>query len=66
MNTANVAGKLSTSGSVSAKVLAKRAEFMEDFEDWNETGLANTNVMRWNKSNDMYMASPRNLDGGTF
>jgi hypothetical protein len=66
MNTANVAGKLSTSGSVSAKVLAKRAEFMEDFEDWNETGLANTNVIRWNKSDDMYMAGERNLDGGSF
>ena len=66
MNTANVAGKLSTSGSVSAKVLAKRAEFIDDLDDWDQTGLANTNVIRWNKSDDMYMASERNLDGGSF
>ena len=66
MNTANIAGTLSTSGSISAQVLAKRAEFVDDLEDWSITGLANTNVIRWNKSNDMYMASERNLDGGTF
>ena len=66
MNTANIAGTLSTSGSISAQVLAKRAEFVDDLEDWSNTGLANTNVIRWNKSNDMYMASERNLDGGTF
>ncbi|NMJ86966.1 MAG: hypothetical protein EX285_03890 [Thaumarchaeota archaeon] len=66
MNTANVAGKLSTSGSITAKVLAKRAEFLYDCEDVSLSGKANTYVLRWNKSNDMYMMSKRNLDGGTF
>ena len=66
MNTANIAGTLSTTGSISAQVLARRAEFLDDCEDWNQTGLANTNVIRWNKSNDMYMAGERNLDGGSF
>ena len=66
MNTANVAGKLSTSGSISAQVLARRAEFLYDCEDVSLTGNANTYVLRWNKSNDMYMVSKRNLDGGTF
>ena len=66
MNTANIAGILSTTGSISAQVLARRAEFLDDGEDWNQTGLANTNVIRWNKSNDTYMAGERNLDGGSF
>ena len=66
MNTANVAGTLSGTGSISTNVLTRKAEVVDDCEDWSNTGLANTYVMRWNKSNDMYMASPRNLDGGTF
>ena len=66
MNTANVAGKLSTSGSISTQVLARRAEPPHDCEDVSLTGNANTYVLRWNKSNDMYMVSKRNLDGGTF
>ena len=66
MNTASVAGTLSGTGSISTNVLTRKAEVVDDCEDWNSSGLANTNVMRWNKSNDMYMASPRNLDGGTF
>jgi hypothetical protein len=66
MNTANVAGKLSTSVSITAKVLARRAEFLYDCEDVSLSGKANTYVLRWNKSDDMYMASKRNLDGGSF
>ena len=66
MNTANVAGTLSGTGSISTNVLTRKAEVVDDCEDWNNSGLANTNVMRWNKSDDMYMAAPRNLDGGTF
>ena len=62
----NVAGELSTSGSVTAKVLAKRAEFLYDCEDVSLSGKANTYVLRYNKSDDMYMASKRNLDGGSF
>ena len=65
-NTANVAGELSTSGSITAKVLAKRAEFLYDCEDVSLSGKANTYVLRWNKSDDMYMVSKRNLDGGSF
>ena len=67
MNTANVAGKLSTSGlAITAMVLAKRAEFLYDCEDVSLSGKANTYVLRWNKSDDMYMAAKRNLDGGSF
>ena len=66
MNTANVAGTLSGTGSISVNVLTRQAHETDDCEDWDNTGLANTYVMRWNKSNDMYMAGPRNLDGGSF
>ena len=66
MNTANVAGKLSTSGSISAKVLARRAEFLSDAEDVSLTGNANTYVLRYHKADDTYKADKRNLDGGTF
>ena len=66
MNTANVAGTLSGTGSISTNVLTRKAHELDDLDDWNNTGLANTNIIRWNKSNDMYMASERNLDGGSF
>ena len=59
-------GNLSGAGSISTNVLTRQAHEIDDCEDWNNTGLANTNVMRWNKSDDMYKAAPRNLDGGSF
>ena len=66
MNTANVAGELSTSGSVTTKVLARRAEFLYDCEDVSLSRKASTYVLRYNKSDDMYMVAKRNLDGGSF
>ena len=66
MNTANVAGTLSGTGSISVNVLTRQAHEIDDCEDWDNTGLANTYVMRWNKSDDVYKAAPRSLDGGSF
>ena len=59
-------GNLSGAGSISTNVLTRQAHEIDDCEDWNSSGLANTYVMRWNKSDDVYKASPRNLDGGSF
>ena len=59
-------GKLSGAGSISTNVLTRQAHEIDDCEDWNSSGLANTHVMRWIKSNDMYMAAPRKLDGGSY
>jgi hypothetical protein len=66
LNTSNIAGTLSTTGSVSASVLTRKAEVMEDMEDISLTGNANTYVLRYHKTDDMYKADTRNLNGGTF
>jgi len=63
---AGVDGQLLIEGGLSAKVLARRAEFLDDCEDWDRSGLADNYVIRWNKSDDTYMASERNLNGGSF
>ena len=59
-------GNLSGAGSISTNVLTRQAHEVDDCEDWNNTCLANSYVMRCNIANDMYMAAPRNLDGGSF
>ena len=66
MNTANVAGTLSGTGSISTSVLTRKAEVMSDMEDISLTGNANTYVLRYNKADDTYKADKRNLDGGSF
>lgn len=66
MNTANVSGSIITSTGVSAQVLTRKAEVMEDMEDIDLTGNANTYVLRYNKTDDTYKADKRNLDGGSF
>ena len=66
MNTANVAGTLSGTGSISTNVLTRKAEVMSDMVDVSLTGNANTYVLRYNKADDTYEADKRNLDGGAF
>lgn len=66
MNTANVAGTLSGTGSISTSVLTRKAEVMSDMEDISLTGNANTYVLRYNKADDTYKADKRNLDGGSY
>ena len=66
MNTANVAGTLSGTGSISTNVLTRKAEVMSDMVDVSLTGNANTYVLRYNKADDTYKADKRNLDGGAF
>jgi len=66
LNTANVSGSIITSTGVSAQVLTRKAEVMEDMEDIDLTGNANTYVLRYNKTDDTYKADKRNLDGGSF
>jgi len=66
LNTANVAGTLSGTGSISTSVLTRRAEVMSDMEDISLNGNANTYVLRYNKADDTYKSDKRNLDGGSF
>jgi|TARA_B100001996_G_C18231539_1_gene427738 hypothetical protein len=66
LNTANVAGSILTTTGVSAQVLTRKAEVMEDMEDISLSGNANTYVLRYNKSDDTYKSDKRNLDGGSF
>ena len=66
MSTANIAGTLSTSSAIKTKVLSRRAEMIDGNADVSLTGLANTYVLRYNKSDDTYKADKRNLDGGDF
>jgi hypothetical protein len=66
LNTANVSGSIITSTGVSAQVLTRKAEVMEDMDDIDLTGNANTYVLRYNKTDDTYKADKRNLDGGSF
>lgn len=66
MNTANVAGTLSGTGSITTNVLTRKAEVMTDMEDVSLTGNANTYVLRYNKADDTYKADKRNLDGGSY
>lgn len=66
MSTANIAGTLSTSSAINTKVLSRRAEMIDGNADVSLTGLANTYVLRYNKSDDTYKADKRNLDGGDF
>jgi|TARA_R110002110_G_scaffold412067_1_gene637273 hypothetical protein len=66
LNTANVAGTLSGTGSISTSVLTRKAEVMSDMEDISLTGNANTYVLRYNKADDTYKADKRNLDGGSY
>ena len=66
MNTANVAGTLSGTGSISTNVLTRKAEVMSDMVDVSLTGNANTYVLRYNKADDTYKVDKRNLDGGAF
>lgn len=66
MNTANVSGSIPATTSISSKVLTRKAEVVEDMEDINLTGNANTFVLRYNKSDDTYRSTERNLEGGTF
>ena len=66
MNTSNVAGTLSSTGSISTSVLTRKAEVLSDMEDISLTGNANTYVLRYNKADDTYRADNRKLDGGSF
>ncbi len=66
MNTANVAGSILATTGISSKVLTRKAEVVEDMEDINLTGNANTFVLRYNKSDDTYRSTARNLEGGSF
>ena len=56
MNTANVAGTLTGTGSISTSVLTRKAEVMSDCEDVSLSGNANTYVLVYNKADDTYKA----------
>ena len=66
MNTANVTGTLTGTGSISTSVLTRKAEVMSDCEDVSLSGNANTYVLVYNKADDTYKIGARKLDGGTF
>ena len=65
-STTNVSGTLSTTSSISTKVLSRRAESVVGNEDVSLTSIANTHVLRYNKADDTYKADTRQLDGGSF
>jgi|TARA_R110001592_G_scaffold241666_1_gene502078 hypothetical protein len=66
LNTANIAGSITATAGISSKVLTRKAEIVEDMADISLTNNANNFVLRYNKSDDTYIATERNLEGGTF
>lgn len=66
MNTTNIAGSITATSGISSKVLTRKAEIVDDMADISLTNNANTFVLRYNKSDDTYKATERNLEGGTF
>ena len=57
---------LVTQTNVRTKVLSRRADFLSELGDVVLTNKAADDVLRYNKANDTYVITPRNLEGGTF
>lgn len=66
MATESLSGQLVTSTTKRAKVLSRRADFLTELGDVVLTNRANDDVLRYNKSDDTYVITPRKLNGGTF
>ena len=66
MSTESLSGQLITSTTKRVNVLSRRADFLTELGDVVLTNRANDDVLRYNKSDDTYVITPRKLNGGTF
>jgi len=66
MATETLAATLKTTSNNRVTFLSRRANFLSELGDVVLTNRANDDVLRYNKTDDTYVITPRKLDGGTF